>query len=35
VYRVVRHPEHPRATLEEAIRAYHTDSAVPKGTGAR
>jgi uncharacterized membrane protein len=35
VYRVVRHPEHPRATLEEAIRAYHSDSAVAKGTGAR
>jgi uncharacterized membrane protein len=35
VYRVIRHPEHPRFTIEEAIRAYHGDSAMPKGTGAR
>lgn len=35
LYRVVRHPEHPRFTIQEAIRAYHSDSAIPKGTGAR
>jgi uncharacterized membrane protein len=34
VYRVARHPEHPRATLEEAIRAYHGHSPVPKASGA-
>lgn len=28
-YRVLRHPDHPRVTIEEAVRAFSSDSAFP------
>jgi uncharacterized membrane protein len=34
-YRGIRHPGHPRVSIEQAIRVFMSDSALPKGTGAR
>jgi uncharacterized membrane protein len=35
IYRVIRYPEHPRVSIEQALRVFKSDSTVAKGTGAR